>query len=258
MAMSTRQYYREFRFAESNDRITWAVQRLIIANSLVFAAQLLLDIPLGAPLSAGMAPGGIVEEVLAFQPVALLMGGVWKPLTYMFLHGGLQHLFFNMLWLFFFGPEVERTLGTRQFFRFYVVCGAVGVLATFVPALLYGTSQEVVGASGAVMGVLVAYAMVNPEREFFLFPLPIPINARALVVIVVALNVVMGMNDSGVSVATHFGGMAVGFLYMKAVPLFREWQRRQWRAKRGGAEGAKDHVGEAVDNIFKFEDRKRR
>ena len=132
-------------------------------------------------------------------------------------------------------------------------------MATFLPLVMSGEAVSVSGASGAVMGVLVAYALINPEREFFLFPLPIPINARALVLIVIAMNIITGLQGGGgVSVWTHFGGMGAGFLYMKSVPLFRQWQRRQWRTQQTNKKDPLDTVGEAVDNIFKFEDRKRR
>ena len=106
--------FEERRYSFS-DRITYAVQRLILINTAIFAFQLLLDIPLGYPIVHGEIsgpPGGFVITWLGFQPGAFLNGALWKPVSYMFLHGGLMHLFLNMLWLFFFGPEVERTLGS--------------------------------------------------------------------------------------------------------------------------------------------------
>ena len=222
-------YYQPRSFAAP--RITWAVQRLIFANILVFAFQLVID-PIQAVLFAGYAvsqpiPGGILNYWMGFQPDWFLHGMVWKPFTYQFLHSGLMHLFMNMLWLFFFGPDVERTLGTRQFFRFYLTCGVLGVLATLLPYLLAGRSPSVTGSSGAVMGVMVAFAIVDPDRQFYLFPLPFPITARALVLIVIVMNVVLGLGEGNVSVATHFGGMAVGFAYMKLLPQINLWQRER-------------------------------
>ena len=247
----------QWRFG-GGDRITYTVQRLILANCAVFGLQLLLDVFLGPRVAQGafvLPPGGMLARWLAFQPSAFLAGALWQPFTYMFLHGGLLHLFLNMLWLFFFGKDVEHALGTRAFLRFYLTCGAVGVLATFIPAMLWG-GASVTGASGAVMGVLVAFAVINPEREFFLFPIPMPINARALVLIVIAMNVLLAFQPGNTSVATHFGGMAVGFLYMKAIPFLLGLQRSQ-RAKEHRADGGRDEVADAVDNIFKFEDKKR-
>jgi membrane associated rhomboid family serine protease len=258
--MSDDSYYDE-RARVVFGRITWAVQRLILINAAVFAVQLLLDIPLGSRLPyarVGGPPGGVIIEWLAFQPIAFLVGGLWKPFTYLFLHGGLLHLFLNMLWLFFFGPDVERALGTRGFIRFYLLCGVVGVFATFVPLALGGGSVSVVGASGAVMGVLIAFAIVNPEREFFLFPFPIRITARTLVIIVIAMNILTAFEGGSTSVATHFGGMITGYGYMRLVPWFRRWWLRPWRERAKRAAPDRDSVGEAVDNIFRFEDKKRR
>jgi len=237
--------------------LTWAVQRLIFLNIGIFALQLLLD-PLVAIFDGSrhgvlLVPGGSLTRLLGFTPSAFTHGQIWEILTYQFLHGGLLHLFMNMLWLFFFGPEVERVLGSRQFMRFYLLCGGLGVLATLLPFALRGDDPTVTGASGAVMGVLIAFAIVDPERQFFLFPLPVPINARALVFIVVILNLISALGDSSVSVATHFGGMIVGYIYMKCRPRWGQWQRHRKQEKE-----IKDSVGEAVDNIFKFQDRDER
>jgi membrane associated rhomboid family serine protease len=240
------------------ERITWGVRTLILITAGVFVGQLGLDILLGAPAAVlgNGPPGGIVSFLLAFQPDHLVRGWVWQPFTYLFLHSGLLHLFLNMLWLFFFGPDVERVLSTRQFLRFYMLCGAVGVLATYVGVLFRGVPVTVVGASGAVMGVLAAFAVINPERRLFLFPFPIPINARALVIIVIVLQIMSAAGQgSNTSVATHLGGIAVGFAYMKLTPLVR---RRLWTARRANArEGRMDEVGKAVDNLFRFDKRKR-
>ena len=231
-------YYQE-RWSFTGPRITWAVQRLILANVLVFALQQLWD-PLEVLL---LYRGGYTPEALdvlfGFQAHRFLAGQVWKPLTYQFLHGGLMHLFMNMLWLYLFGPQVERVLGTRQFFRFYLLCGGLGVMAVFVPHLVNyvlhgstGATANVIGASGAVMGVMVAFAITDPERQFYLFPLPVPLNARALILIVIAMNVITALSGGGVSVSTHFGGMAVGYLYMKFIPRINDWNNDRRRAGR--------------------------
>lgn len=250
----------EWTSGPADNRITWAVQTLILANAAIFAGQLILDVPLGTRAGAfagAAAPGGFVADILSFRCVDVLRGFLWQPLTYMFLHGGLMHLVMNMLWLFFFGPEVERVLGSRQFLRFYLLCGTAGVFANFVP-ILTTFSASVVGASGAVMGVLVAYAITNPEREFFLFPLPVPINARAMVYIVIALNIVSALSPGdATSVHTHFGGMAMGAAYMKLVPKLRTW-RRQRNAPGPAPRNPLDEVGDAVDNIFKFDSKRGR
>lgn len=229
-------------------RITWAVQRLLFLCIAVFALQLVLE-PIQLIFGSRLA-----TFTLAFQPDLFLHGGIWKPFTYQFLHGGLLHLFMNMLWLFFFGPDVERALGSRQFIRFYVACGAVGVLATLLPYFLSGAQVTVTGASGAVMGVLVAFALTDPERQFYLFPLPMPINARALILIIIVMNLVVGLGGSHVSVATHFGGMATGYAYMKLLPAYTRWARERSRPREKKADPL-DKLGEEVDNIFRFKDK---
>lgn len=272
----TQHYYEQPRFQFVRPPITWAVQRLILFNTAIFAAQLLVDIPASLLVDARFGlftgfypyhlPGGnVLNTVLGYQSDLLLMGQVWKPLTYQFLHGGLSHLFWNMLLLFFFGPGLERALGTRQFFRFYIVCGAVAVLGNLLPDLLaWGTGRvpSVTGASGAVMGVVVAFVLIDLDRQFFLFPLPIPITGRALLLILIVINVIYGLMETSVSVPTHFGGMAFGYAYMKWLPRYNAWRharrlRAGPRARGPGADKKMDNVGRAVDNIFEFNDKDR-
>jgi membrane associated rhomboid family serine protease len=252
----TSYYHQEsqgFSFASRN-RITYAVQRLILANVIIFAGQLILQI---VPSPSGLPIGGYAAAWLAFRPDLLVQGWVWQPFTYMFLHDGLLHLFFNMLMLFFFGPDVERILSTRQFFRFYILCGALGVLAGLIPWWLSGTGAPVIGASGATLAVLVAFAVVFPDREIILFPLPFPINARAIVLVIIILNLLEGMRESNIAVSTHLGGMAVAFAYMKLAPHFRDWSGSFFKRRRRSKDEV-DPLGEAVDNIFKFDDERRR
>ena len=275
------QNYGSSGFGFVSDRITWGVRLLILTTTGIFAAQLLLAIPFGG------VPGFPGEEIarwLSFSPADFTSFMLWQPITYMFLHSGLMHLFMNMLMLYFFGPEVERILGSRQFLWFYLLCGAVGVMANFVPILIaaaFGDASgawniHVLGASGATLGVLVAFAIVEPERQVFMFPFPIPINVRALVLIIIVLNIVSAMQPGGtMSVATHFGGLITGWIYMKYRPALTTWQvsrgrsaeqrlrRRGWRLRnpfrrrRGPSKKDLDQLGEEIDNIFRFQDKDR-
>lgn len=249
-------YQEGFRIGISRSRVTYSVRFLILANLCIFALQLLLDIPLGNPLTFDPPGGSVFLELFSFSTDRFIAGWVWNPLTYMFVHGGLQHLFFNMLLLFFFGPDVERLLGTRQFLKFYLLCGFVGVLLNLLSAYLFGTHVLVVGASGAIMGVVVAFAIVDPDRQIFLFPLPFPITARAMVIIFIVIDLLtFASGGRGTSVATHLGGMAVSFAYMKYRPTLLQWslKRRRKPSKRD-----RENLGEAVDNIFKFQNKERR
>jgi len=246
--------------AQDDTPITWAVQRLILINVAVFALQLLT-----APLLVwlqfrpGMYASGLAPW-LGFQAHSFLGGYFWTPITYLFMHGGLMHLFMNMVTLFFFGPDVERALGTRGFIRFYLITGAVAVLVNLIPYFAQGGVTNVIGASGAALAVMVAFAVLDPDREIFILPIPWPITARAAVLFVFILNIIYSRGDSSpIAYLTHISGIAVGFAYMKALPalmsLKRERRRRDVTTKK---KATNDKVGEAVDNIFKFDDRKRR
>jgi membrane associated rhomboid family serine protease len=248
--MSSHTYYegpQSFSFSYGG-RITYAVQRLILVNIVVFAAQLIWQVPLTGMLNP--------EYWLAFQPAFAVKGALWQPITYMFLHGSLSHLFFNMLTLFFFGPDVERLLCTRQFFRFFFLCGLGGAAAEFLRWWFVGVDTKVMGASGATLGVLAAFAVAFPRREIYLFPLPFPIYAWAIA----ALFFVLSLLATGpVAWATHLGGMLTAFGYMKAAPRMRTWLESvpRPRNKKPNSTGV-DALGEAVDNIFRFDDEKRR
>lgn len=257
------QYYdQDMRMSFQMPRVTWAVQRLILLNALIFTVQLLL-IPAETWLTMKTGSSRLtLIHWLGFHPGRFYYGFIWTPLTYQFLHGGLMHLFMNMLWLFVFGPEVERVLGSRQFIRFYLACGALGVLATGLPYFLSGGYSPVIGASGATMGVLVAFAMIDPQRKFYMFPLPVPLTATWLVILVVLFNI-MGISagDRSTSIATHFGGMLTGGLLMKGIPMFNHWRRERLAYKEQPQKSSdrdsdfNSKIGEAVDNIFRFKDK---
>lgn len=148
---------------------------------------------------------------------------VWQIFTYMFLHGGVQHLLFNMLTLWFLGVQLEGDWGTRKFLKYYFYCGmaaGVCVLAFHVTAAaLTGNSDwwnvPTLGASGAIFGVLVAFGVLYPDQTvlmFFMFPL----KAKHMVMILGAVELlfILGPN-TGVSNIAHLGGMAFGYLYLK-------------------------------------------
>ncbi|MGE5200137.1 MAG: rhomboid family intramembrane serine protease [Rhodospirillaceae bacterium] len=168
---------------------------------------------------------------------------IWQPVSYMFLHGGLFHLLFNMLVLWMFGVDLERLWGTRFFARFYFVAGIGAAFTTLLASLLpFGFADTLyasvtVGASGAIYGLLVAFAMMYPHRPiymYFLFPIP----ARVFVLIVGAISFLSSISDAGdgVAHATHLGGLVVGYLYLagrrgQIVSTVRsQWLR--WRLAR--------------------------
>ena len=239
-------------FSFIEPRITKGVRYLIILTGICFAGQLLLDTVFSL---AGW--GSLPSIVLGFNPGLFLRGMIWQPFTYIFLHSGLLHLTFNMLWLYLFGPEVERLLGTRQFYFYYIACGILSVLTTVFSLTVFGHNPVVVGASGAIMGLLIAFAMIDPEREFMLFPLPVTLSARGLVFVVIVLNILQGVQGGQSSIETHLGGLAAGYLLMKAIPMYHRWRRARLLRRAGYPEPSPDGSPsdggrEDLDDILEF------
>jgi membrane associated rhomboid family serine protease len=182
-----------------------AVKWLIIANVVMFLATLIYSPIIGY---LGLSPRIIIERLW-----------IWQLATYLFLHGGPVHILFNMLGVWMFGVELERLWGTRQFLKYYAITGIGAGLTVLAVGLLGGqtsvTYQAVtIGASGALYGLLVAFACYFPDRPLLMFLL-FPIPAKYFVMIVGALAFLSTPN-SGVSEAAHLGGLVIGYLYLRA------------------------------------------
>ena len=178
------------------------VWRLILANAVVL---LLLTALLPA-----------MRPALVFVPnLPYALQHPWTFGTYMFVHAGLLHLAFNMLILYSLGTRVEERMGSRTFILFYLYCGLGGAL--FSLGLVALQPGAVAGASAAVLGVAVAYAMFWPDSELMVFPLPWPIRARTLVIALLVLDLALGLLNPGDGVAhiAHLGGAAFGFLFFR-------------------------------------------
>ncbi len=178
------------------------VWRLIIANAVVLL------------LLTALVPA--LEPALVFRPdVAYALGHPWTFLSYMFVHAGLWHLAFNMLVLYSLGTRVEERMGSRTFILFYLYCGLGGAL--FSLGLVSLQPGAVAGASAAVLGVAVAFAVFWPDAELMVFPLPWPIRARTLVIALLALDLAFGLLNRGDGVAhiAHLGGAAFGYLFFR-------------------------------------------
>ncbi|MFQ5889306.1 MAG: rhomboid family intramembrane serine protease [Gemmatimonadota bacterium] len=147
---------------------------------------------------------------LAFMP-ALVLSRPWTPLTYMFLHAGVWHLFFNMIALFFFGPRLEVRLGGPRFLRLYFISGLMGAgLSVLTPF------ATIVGASGAVFGVLLGFARYWPHERIYIWGV-LPIEARVLVIAMTVLALWGGFGGSrdGIAHFAHLGGFLGGYLYLR-------------------------------------------
>jgi membrane associated rhomboid family serine protease len=155
----------------------------------------------------------IVYEAGALVP-ALILVRPWTIVTYMFLHAGFQHLFWNMLALYFFGPRVEARLGSGRFIGLYLTSGIAGALASLVTP-----TAIIVGASGAVFGVMLGYAHFWPRDPIYLFFM-IRLEARWLVVLMTGMALFGGLSgQSGIANFAHLGGFVGGFLYLRWVEL---------------------------------------
>lgn len=188
------------------------VKNLIIINVLVYMATALL--PVGneiirfCALWFGASPFG---EFHSYQFV-----------TYMFLHASVEHIFFNMFALWMFGRTLEYELGSRRFLIYYMVCGVGAALIQLATAYLTGEMPiQLVGASGAVMGLLLAFGVMHPNAVIMLLIPPIPMKAKWFVVIYGVIELFLGWTGFGGNVAhfAHVGGMLWGLL------LLQWWKR---------------------------------
>jgi membrane associated rhomboid family serine protease len=200
--------------------ISTALKALIGINVVMFVGQVAFPI---TTLVLGLHPAWIIPAPSPFPPEHVLW--VWQLGTYMFLHGGIFHIVFNMLALWMFGAELERTWGTRYFLKFYLVTGiGAGALTVLFSLLPFGFARQlqyanVIGASGAIYGLLLAYAMYFPDRPiymYFVFPIP----AKIFVAIMGAIAFLSSMSDTGgVANATHLGGLLIAYLFLKSARI---------------------------------------
>lgn len=203
------------------DRITPVNRALILVNVLVFPVQYLLGTNVGnqiAYLFALWPPQGSQIGYPPFQ--------IWQLLTYSFLHGGFMHIFFNMFALFMFGSDIERLFGPRRYLTYYLACviGAA-LMHLIVVSAAHLQPGPVVGASGGVFGILLAFGMAYPHRKLIILPIPIPISAWLFVTLYALLELYMGVTQTSQGIAhfAHLGGMATGFV------LIRYWSARNRR-----------------------------
>jgi membrane associated rhomboid family serine protease len=181
---------------------------------------------------------------------------LWRLVTYMFLHGGMMHILFNMLFLWWFGSELEKHWGQAPFLIYYFVTGIGGGLFH----LLQPNSEiPVIGASGAIMGILLAYGLKWPNRTVLLWFI-IPIKMKYLVIISVVIEFIGAINTSGgsgIAHLAHLGGMIVGFLYLN-LNRFRWWLKdvryRKKQSKRKTRFEVLDGEKDILDKYFEEDD----
>ncbi|MEK6572240.1 MAG: rhomboid family intramembrane serine protease [Bacteroidota bacterium] len=187
------------------------IKTLLISNVTVFLFLFLLG-----PLRIGRVP--VSDLLISWFGLFPLEGGFypWQVFTYMFLHGGFFHLFFNMFALWMFGMEIENSWGSKKFLLYYLLCGVGAALSNLFVAPIFGATGPTVGASGAIYGVLLAFGLLFPDRYVFMFPFFVPVKAKYLVSLFILLEVFYGVTGTsdGVAHFAHLGGAAIGYLYL--------------------------------------------
>ena len=192
---------------------TRIVKNLIIVNVAVFISQLAFQYLLRSSL---------IVEFFGLTPARVTYGfALWQFVSYMFLHGSFLHILFNMLTLYMFGNEMVRYWGPKRFLVYYFVTGiGAGVCSWIVAAR---SISVIIGASGAIYGLLLAYGLTFPNRVVYI-SLLFPIKVKWLVVIMGAVAFISSItgSDPGVASVAHLGGMIVGYLFLKG----RDWRNR--------------------------------
>ncbi|CAN5259450.1 rhomboid family intramembrane serine protease [soil metagenome] len=179
-----------------------AVKHLLIVNALFFIALTTPGI------------GDYIFRYGALWPLGDPYFEPWQLVSYMFLHGGIGHIFFNLFALWIFGQAIENFWGTKRFTVYYFL---TGIGAAIIHMFIGGGGAPTVGASGAVFGILLAFGMMFPNRYIVLLIPPIPIKAKYFVAIFGVIELFSGVMRPGSGIAhfAHLGGMVVGFILIK-------------------------------------------
>jgi membrane associated rhomboid family serine protease len=213
-------YYR-YRFSFGYG-LTPIIKKLMIVMGAVFLLQMVMSSHISFYL--GLVP------ILVWKKYFL-----WQLATYIFLHGGITHLLFNLLALWMFGGELESYWGSRKFLRYFLFCGIGAGICTviFTPYQFI----PVIGASGAIYGILLAFGWLFPNRLIYIYLL-FPIPAKYMVIIFGLIELFSSMEGTGGGVAhlTHLGGLLFGLSYM-AYPMIQQRIRRQYYRRKWSQKG---------------------
>ncbi len=210
--------------------------KIIVINLVVYFIQELQPSPENIAhfnQLFGLVPEKVISE-----------GKVWQLFTYMFLHGGILHLLVNMYLLYIFGRAIEEAWGSKKFIQYYLFCGiGAGLLILIIGYFTDGTSARsayslaTIGASGAVFGVLLAFAMLFPNMEFMLLIPPMPMKAKHLVILygAIAFFSEIGQVQDNISHIGHLGGILFGLIYFFTIHKIRPAHTRKFNSKVGNA-----------------------
>ncbi|MFT3902924.1 MAG: rhomboid family intramembrane serine protease [Niabella sp.] len=199
-----------------------AVKNIIIINVIVWLAQVMLDKYYPPEITSSGLVGYLTARI-GLWPINSPEFKPWQIVTHMFAHAAegpnmIFHILFNMFTLWMFGRILENVWGSKRFLNFYLICGLGAALAHLVMQYFSGGDSLAVGASGAVFGVLVAFAMTFPNTELYIMFIPIPVKAKWAVLGLVAIDLFGGISQiSGDNIAhfAHLGGALTGFILLK-------------------------------------------
>ncbi len=196
------------------------VNQIIVINVIIYVMETIL------------AQTAFIDIFGLTPRLVVTKGYVWQIVTYMFLHGSIWHLILNMFIIWMFGTPLESVWGSNRFLNYYFVCGFGGALLSF----LFSFNTTIIGASGAGYGILLAYAILFPYNEIYVWGI-LPVRARTLVIFMTIIELASGISGrDGVAHFAHLGGIAAGFLYFKGGRNARRFFRKI-RSGRGGGNG---------------------
>ena len=192
---------------------TSVVKQLLIINVAVFLLSIIIP-PLGS----------FIYKWFQFDATSFAAAlQLWRLITYQFLHGSIAHILYNMLGLYFLGPTLERSWGGKKFLTFYLGCGVAGALFyLFLVAVNFLPHGQMVGASGAILGMLAACAILFPHFVVFIIVFPVPIRVAAIVGTAVYFVLVLTKGENAGGHAAHLAGMAAGAFYV----FSQSWRSR--------------------------------
>lgn len=214
-------YFRNYR----PDNFPPVVKYLMIANVVVFIAQMIVD---PSPAERMENPLLGLTPKLALWPIGTPYFQPYQVITHMFAHGSPGHLFFNMFALWMFGKILENVWDAKRFLNFYLLCGIGAAVVHLVVQYFMGGFSMAVGASGAVMGVMVGFACLFPNTELFILFIPFPIKAKWAAIGYVLIDLFGGIaNSSGDNIAhfAHLGGALTGFILVR---IWNKGNRRRF------------------------------
>ena len=217
--------------------ITPGVKLLVLVCTGVFLVQTLVALLLPDQATSWL------NHFFGLVPLGPIPGlRIWQPFTYIFLHGGLGHLLINMLILWMFGRDLELVWRKQRFLNYFFLCGVgaglIEVIVKVIP-MFWGvrpSDTPTIGASGAIFGILIANAILFPDRRVWLFPLPVAIPMRPYVAAMGAIEFFMTLGAGGDKVAhlCHLGGMLVGWLYLRRGSFLHRFRNTysDWKHER--------------------------